>query len=248
MSAGIRLAHSIGLHKSGIGFKFNPAETEQRKRVFWIAYLLDKDTALRSGVTPLQDDDDMNIELPMEHSPDHVGTILINQERPESPKAPVNFFRSICQLAQIQSMVYKHLYSVRASRKSDVELLQAIEKLDCQLNAWRTSIPRSIRPGHDLEFEATPSILHAVTLHFAYYSCMNTVHRVAVGAGSWSSRLQSSQRQEARQPSIDWRMQRSAELCVDAARRSINLIKLIPPGDHYWVWCVKDSFSDIACN
>ena len=39
----IRLAHSIGLHKKGSGFGLNKIESEQRKRVFWISYMLDKE-------------------------------------------------------------------------------------------------------------------------------------------------------------------------------------------------------------
>ena len=40
VASAIRLAHSIGLHKRGPGFNLNEVESEQRKRVFWIAYLL----------------------------------------------------------------------------------------------------------------------------------------------------------------------------------------------------------------
>jgi hypothetical protein len=43
VAAAIRLSHSIGLHKRGSGFNLNESEIEQRKRVFWIAYLLDKE-------------------------------------------------------------------------------------------------------------------------------------------------------------------------------------------------------------
>ncbi|KAL8840135.1 MAG: hypothetical protein Q9170_001483 [Blastenia crenularia] len=43
VAAAIRLANSIGLHKRGSGFGLNPVEIEQRKRVFWIGYLLDKE-------------------------------------------------------------------------------------------------------------------------------------------------------------------------------------------------------------
>lgn len=43
VAAAIRLSHSIGLHKRGSGFGLNPVEVEQRKRVFWIAYLCDKE-------------------------------------------------------------------------------------------------------------------------------------------------------------------------------------------------------------
>jgi len=43
VAAAIRLSHSIGLHKRGSGFNLNPNEVEQRKRVFWIAYMLDRE-------------------------------------------------------------------------------------------------------------------------------------------------------------------------------------------------------------
>lgn len=43
VAAAIRLSHSIGLHKRGSDFKLNEVENEQRKRVFWIAYMLDKE-------------------------------------------------------------------------------------------------------------------------------------------------------------------------------------------------------------
>jgi hypothetical protein len=43
IAAAMRLAHSIGLHKKFSAFGLNPSEVEQRKRVFWIAYMLDKE-------------------------------------------------------------------------------------------------------------------------------------------------------------------------------------------------------------
>jgi hypothetical protein len=43
VAAAIRISHGIGLHKRGSGFNLNPEELEQRKRVFWIAYMVDKE-------------------------------------------------------------------------------------------------------------------------------------------------------------------------------------------------------------
>lgn len=53
VAAAIRLSHSIGLHKRGSGFGLNPVEVEQRKRVFWIAYCLDKESVLPRPLMPL---------------------------------------------------------------------------------------------------------------------------------------------------------------------------------------------------
>jgi hypothetical protein len=65
VASAMRLSHTLGLHKKESGFNLEPMEAEQRKRIFWIAYRIDKDTCIRSGLPLIQDDDDMNLELPM---------------------------------------------------------------------------------------------------------------------------------------------------------------------------------------
>ncbi|KAJ5340505.1 transcriptional regulator family: Fungal Specific TF [Penicillium brevicompactum] len=141
VAAAIRLSHSIGLHKRGSGFGLNPVEVEQRKRVFWIAYLCDKDICLRSGRPPVQDDDDMNVELPSEDPPDNVGNVPLSDGR-----SKFNLFRSLCEFAAIESHVYKRLYSAKASKQSDGELLNTIGELDKELEDWKDSIPVDFRP------------------------------------------------------------------------------------------------------
>ncbi|EOD52706.1 putative fungal specific transcription protein [Neofusicoccum parvum UCRNP2] len=173
VAAAIRLSHSIGLHKRGSGFNLNPAEIEQRKRVFWIAYMLDRDICLRSGRPPIQDDDDMNVELPSENPPDNIGNIPL-----ADGKSKVNLFRLMCTFAVIESKVYKQLYSVKASKQSDGELLNTIGELDRELEEWKDSIPIDFRPEHEIKASHTPLILHVVVLHFAYYNCLTTIHRM----------------------------------------------------------------------
>ena len=234
VAAAIRLAHSIGLHKRGSGFNLNAVENEQRKRVFWIAYLLDKDICLRSGRPPAQDDDDMNVELPSEDPPDNVGNIPLAKE--SEGKKTMNLFRLMCTFAQIQSRVYKQLYSVKASRQSDGELLNTIGDLDAQLEEWKDSIPIDFRPEHEINAAHTPLILHVVVLHFAYYNCLTTIHRMSVHHGYWTSRLSDYAIQGLNARPLNPRVFMSAALCVNAARTSIGLIRYIPQGDYACVW------------
>lgn len=236
VSAAIRLAHSIGLHKRGSGFNLNEVENEQRKRVFWIAYLLDKDICLRSGRPPAQDDDDMNVELPSENPPDNVGSVPLAEEI--DGKTTMNLFRLMCQFAQIQSRVYKQLYSVKASRQSDGELLNTIGELDSELEEWKDSIPIDFRPEHEIKAAHTPLILHVVVLHFAYYNCLTTIHRMSVHHGYWTSRLSDYAIQGLNARPLNPRVFMSAALCVNAARTSIALIRYIPQGDYACVWYV----------
>ena len=232
ISAAIRQAHSIGLHKRGSAFNLNLVEAEQRKRVFWIAYMLDKDTCLRSGRPPAQDDDDMNVDLPSDDPSDNIGNI------PLADGGKVNLFRLMSEFAVISSNVYRRLYSVNAARQTDGELLNTIGELDKELEVWKDSIPLDFRPEHEIKTSHTPLILHIVVLHFSYYNCLTTIHRMSVHHGYWTSRLSEYAIQGLNARPLNPRVFSSAALCVAAARASIHLIKYIPQGDFACVWLV----------
>ncbi|KAF2450022.1 hypothetical protein P171DRAFT_204066 [Karstenula rhodostoma CBS 690.94] len=233
VAAAIRLSHSIGLHKKGLAFNLNTSEVEQRKRVFWIAYMLDRDICLRSGRPPIQDDDDMNVELPSEDPPDNIGNIPL-----ADGKGKMNLFRLMCTFSIIQSHVYKRLYSVKATKQTDGELLNTIGELDKELETWKDEIPLEYRPEHDIKASHTPLILHVASLHLGYYNCLTTIHRMSVHHGYWTSRLSNFAIQGLNARPLNPRVFMSAQLCVQAARASIHLLKYIPKGDQSCVWLV----------
>ncbi|KAI0393414.1 N-terminal binuclear Zn cluster-containing protein [Xylariaceae sp. FL0594] len=231
VAAAIRLSHSIGLHKRGTGFNLNPIEIEQRKRVFWIAYMLDKDLCLRSGRPPAQDDDDMNVELPDADPADHIGNIPL-----ANGKGKMNLFRVMCELSVIQSRIYKRLYSTKATKLSDGELLQTIGELDKELETWKDNIDIDYRPEHEIRASHTPLILHIVMLHFSYYNALTTIHRMSIHHGFWTSRLANYAIQGLNSRPLNPRVFSSAALCASAARATISLLKYIPQGDFSCVW------------
>ncbi|CEI38860.1 hypothetical protein FVEN_g11259 [Fusarium venenatum] len=233
VSAAMRLAQSIGLHKRGTGFNLNPIEIEQRKRVFWIAYMLDKDLCLRAGRPPAQDDDDMNVELPDADPVDNIGNIPL-----ADGKGKMNLFRVMCEFATIESEVYKRLYSVQATKQSDGELLNTIGELDQKLEEWKDSIPIDYRPEHDINASHTPLILHVVMLHLTYYNCLTTIHRMSVHHGYWTSRLANYAIQGLNARPLNPRVFSSAALCTAAARASVSLLKYVPQGDFACVWMI----------
>lgn len=232
VAAAIRLSHSIGLHKRGSTFNLNNAEVEQRKRVFWIGYMLDKDLCLRAGRPPAQDDGDMNVELPNADPEDDIGNLPI----PGGKK--FNLFRAMAEFATIQSRVYNELYSASASRQSDGELLNTIGELDKRLEQWKDDVPIDFRPEQEIKASHTPLIVHVVVLHFSYYNCLTTVHRMAVHHGYWTSRLSDFAIQGLNSRPLNPRIFSSATLCVQAARASIHLIKYVPQGDFACVWLI----------
>ncbi|KAI2623426.1 N-terminal binuclear Zn cluster-containing protein [Xylaria nigripes] len=231
VAAAIRSSHSIGLHKRGTGFNLNPIEIEQRKRVFWIAYMLDKDICLRSGRPPAQDDDDMNVDLPDADPADHIGNIPL-----ANGKGKMNLFRVMCELAVIESSIYKRLYSTKASRLSDGELLQTIGELDKELENWKDSIDIDYRPEHEIRASHTPLVLHIAMLHFSYYNALTTLHRMSIHHGFWNSRLANYAIQGLNARPLNPRVFSSASLCASAARATISLLKYIPQGDFSCAW------------
>lgn len=194
---------------------------------------------LRSGRPPVQDDDDMNVELPSEDPPDNVGNVPLSDGR-----SKFNLFRAFCEFASIQSRVYKRLYSAKASKQSDGELLNTIGELDKELEDWKDNIPIDFRPEYDIQATHTPLIIHMVVLHFAYYNCLTTIHRMSVHHGYWTSRLSNYAIQGLNARPLNPRVFLSAVLCVTAARASINLIKYIPQGDFACVWYVSENYGN----
>ncbi|KAK3299428.1 fungal-specific transcription factor domain-containing protein [Chaetomium fimeti] len=233
IATAIRLSHTIGLHKRGTGFNLNPIEIEQRKRVFWIAYMLDKDLCLRSGRPPAQDDNDMNVELPDADPADGIGNIPL-----ADGKGKMNLFRVMCELSIVESRVYTKLYSTKATKQSDGELLNTIGELDKELEDWKDRIPIDFRPEHEIKASHTPLILHIVMLHFNYYNCLTTIHRMSIHHGYWTSRLSDFAIQGLNARPLNPRIFSSAALCTSAARASISLLKYIPQGDFSCVWMV----------
>ncbi|KAI1819051.1 N-terminal binuclear Zn cluster-containing protein [Xylaria intraflava] len=231
VASAIRSSHSIGLHRRGTGFNLNPIEIEQRKRVFWIAYMLDKDICLRTGRPPAQDDDDMNVDLPDADPADQIGNIPL-----ANGKGKMNLFRIMCELAVIESNIYKRLYSTKATKLSDGELLQTIGELDKELETWKDSIDIDYRPEHEIKASHTPLVLHIAMVHFSYYNALTTIHRMSIQHGFWTSRLANYAIRGLNARPLNPRVFSSAALCASAARATISLLKYIPQGDFSCVW------------
>ena len=175
----------------------------------------------------------MNVELPSEDPPDIIGNIPL-----ADGKGKMNLFRLMCTFSVIQSHVYKRLYSVKASKQTDGELLNTIGELDKELEAWKDSIPLEFRPEHEIKASHTPLILHVAVLHLGYYNCLTTIHRMSVHHGYWTSRLSNFAIQGLNARPLNPRVFMSAQLCVQAARASIHLLKYIPKGDPSCVWLI----------
>ena len=206
----MRLAQAMGLHRQNNDSSLTEAEVEQRKRVFWIAYLLDKDISLRTGQPPAQDEDDMDVKIPSYNTP--------HLPLDGSDIDSIDFFNSRIGLAIIQGQVYKRLYSVKAMRQSESEQFLAVHELNAMLSTWRSSVPIDFDEETltTLQAPICPSVLHKIILRFNYVNCLIIIHRPF--------------------PRDNGSSAPSDELCVSEARKAVQLIKITPQGDYACAW------------
>ena len=211
-----RLAHGLGLHRWLEGYGLSQAELEQRRRVFWIIYIVDKSFCLRSGRPTAISEEDIGVDLPNElPTPDFVNLPPIFSE--------FSILRHKCTLAIIEAKIYSELYSAQSATRSANERLLSISRLDKELQEWKDLVPVEIRPEHEMRSQFQ-TIFPVMMLHFVYYHTLMTIHRVSVHHGSWTAADNvtkvdvESQANPAAPFHLNPRVFASYALCLSAAR------------------------------
>jgi hypothetical protein len=139
----LRLCQILGLHRGDSDIYSNSTADEalQLRRVFWIAYILDRDIAMRIRQAPIQQDAEISIELPP-IKPDEKATGFINA--PQMYRYGFNVFRAQIELAQIQGHVYDTVFSVRAQQLIPSERAASCHAIRLLLNDWKARIPETL--------------------------------------------------------------------------------------------------------
>ncbi|KAF9767196.1 hypothetical protein IL306_000287 [Fusarium sp. DS 682] len=150
----IRLAQSMGLPSTrASGTSDEPA---QCRRVFWIAYILDKDLALRAKTPYTQFDAETDLELPEDE--DHDIGIMVTHTR----EIRFNYLRTRSELAVIQGKVHNFLYSRTVQRLSQEQRAETKIRIVQLLSNWRNTLPRELLRSDSLfeEFSAIQNPRH----------------------------------------------------------------------------------------
>ena len=222
-SSAIKLAQSMDLHRRCQELSLSAAEIEQRKRVFWIAYSLDKDISLQTGHPPTQDDDDMDVELPVE-----------NNRAPTRPGEPNNadFFNSRVRLAMIQGQIYKRLCSVKATRQSVTDRVSAAKELEAMLQIWRASTPIDFQQDYcrpNLLVPTSDPILPPVILQLAYFNALATIYGSLPILPIYNEFQGSEDLAEAH-------IMLAPITCAAEARNAIKLLQATPQKNYACIW------------
>ncbi|KAJ5977272.1 hypothetical protein N7501_000614 [Penicillium viridicatum] len=215
-AAAVRLSQSIGLHKSN-SFGLPMSQVEERKRVFWIAFILDADICQRTGRPAAQDTRDYSTLLPHENPPDGLGVMEIGN-------STINLFSALARFAVIQRKVCDELYSTDAFNKTQVQLMKDARGCFDDLEAWNRSIPPILRPQRNFSISHHLFLPHILRLHFAYHCCYINIHRVCLLPRRWPT---SPQSERLSPPSLSNDRERSVQQSTEAARAAIELISQV---------------------
>ncbi|KAL4882546.1 hypothetical protein BJY04DRAFT_226950 [Aspergillus karnatakaensis] len=156
------------------------------RNLFWLLYTIEQDISIRTGQAQLFSDENCDLTLP----PNYVEEMHLSLEYhhhsndlPENPLFPMDLRLSI-----IKARAYSALYSFKAMKKSDAEILKDIRELDDELERWRLSVPPKWRPTLSFTQERPDPncTMHSVILRLNYHLCMTIIHQASSRCKSWS--------------------------------------------------------------
>ena len=166
VATAIRMCSGLGLHRRDTNSQLSAVEIEQRSRIVWIAYLLDRDFCLRLNQPPMPNDDDLDVDPPNEHPSDKLGFVhnLAGTSR-------INFFYLRVRLAIIQSNIYRELHSAKASKQSVEDRAIGVQALLLMLEEWNGSIPPDFEPENLTRCLPKSAIIHMGRSVRCYVTC-----------------------------------------------------------------------------
>jgi hypothetical protein len=223
-AAAMRMSQSMGLH-NGFTFGMPPSVVEERRRTYWIAFMLDADISHRTGRPSVQDINDYNTPLPPTLL-EGTGTLTICETQ-------INHFSLLTRLAVIQRSVYEQLYTTTTVRKKSYGLLKTLKDCESALLAWKASIPKALQPQRRFLLHHDNSVRPVLRLHFAYHACYANLYWKCLSA-THSIR----QFPNAVDHFPEW--EKDAEHCLtgarEAARSSIEMIENIHKFGPSFTW------------
>jgi hypothetical protein len=180
----LRLAHELGLHTRRTEY-LDASHVLERDRVFWIAYLLDRDISLRTGQPPVQREVDIEIEWPSPQPLDGAGNVTNNNDC-----VSFNFFQSRVQLARIQGEIYESIVATRVGTMDNYQQHERILRLNHMLDDWIYSIPPLFQPNSVLQDEQQMLCRCFAVLYSTHLACRTHVYRVHAMASRWMQSIQ----------------------------------------------------------
>jgi hypothetical protein len=154
---------------------YQDLQSKHCRNLFWLIYILDKELSLQTSRPSSINDNHFRLHLPHDYRQQVCG------QQPELPISHADSCDILLfydhRLALIKSKVFDELYSIKATAKSNHQLVHAISTLDALLECWRATLPPRLRPGLCALTEDSANIdMRAVMMALSYYDCLSAIH------------------------------------------------------------------------
>ncbi|SPJ78821.1 uncharacterized protein FTOL_07212 [Fusarium torulosum] len=246
-SIACQIAFMLGGHINTKTKSFSDEVTHQERQarhirlLFWHCYIFDKDIALRTGQAPFIPDKNCDLTLPEGYIETQFVPPLPGHDVSSSffaNESLVPFLPGELRLSMLKHKTYELLYSAQALAKSDSEVICAILELDDELESWRLSIPKVVRPALSVSDPKQPlsdlPIQHRmqnIALHLEYHHLVVTIHRAGARCivNDPDTGLHTNQCHAAINSSIT--------LCLEASRSTLFYLRAVIDdlaGEVFW--------------
>jgi hypothetical protein len=166
------MSQNLGLHRNCDNWDLTATEKEERKRVFYCCFVIDRLACAMHGRSPMTDERDYDTPYPSESDEDNIN---------HTPRIMENFHYLI-KICEILGDVLQELYTVKGRKQlSNMPTSDSVvSSLDKKLNKWMSKLPASLQyrpPNTRLNERAPAPSLELCQLHMCFYTTLILTHR-----------------------------------------------------------------------
>lgn len=162
------MAQNMGLNRNCDHWNIPLAEREERKRVFWCCYIVDRITSAMYGRPITLDDRECDVSYPRQEDDVRDGSMPI-----------LEYMHQTIKLCHLIGKLLQDIYTVTIDNSVDSPV-EKVTKLHTKLQEWKVDLPRSMQYElrHSHSNHITPqSSLAICQLHMIYHTAMILLHR-----------------------------------------------------------------------
>ncbi|TKY90139.1 hypothetical protein EX895_000137 [Sporisorium graminicola] len=190
LGGAIRVLLDVGAHRKHTAKKLRLSRLDEEtyKRVFWVAYSLDRECAGSLGRPIMLQDEDIDVELPIEIDDEYLFNTPDAEPLPAQPKDKPAFISGFLCSLRLDEIVGRTLKTVYALHKTKIRFginskdwdERLVSEIDSALNIWLDTVPPHLR--YDPHERNDEWLLQSSLLYSKYYNCQILVHRPFIPA------------------------------------------------------------------